>query len=54
MPSTILRLKKMNMINGGMVTSRMVANSRWYWVVNWLWKLSRVSWTVAFSVPGRK
>ena len=32
MPSTILRLKKMNMISGGMVTSRMLANSRLYWV----------------------
>jgi hypothetical protein len=31
------------MINGGMVTSRMVANSRLYWVVNWLWKCSKVS-----------
>src|SRR5829696_1924198 len=43
MPSTIFRLKKMNMINGGMVTSKIVANSRLYWVVNWLWKFSRVS-----------
>ena len=54
MPSTILRLKKMNMISGGMVTSRMAANSRLYWVLNWLWKLATVSWMVAFSVPGRK
>jgi DHA2 family methylenomycin A resistance protein-like MFS transporter len=36
MPSTILRLKKMNMISGGIVTRRILANSRLYWVVNWL------------------
>ena len=54
MPATILRLKKMNMISGGMVTSRMSANSRLYWVLNWLWKLNSVSWMVAFSVPGQE
>ena len=42
-PSTILRLKKMNMINAGMVTTKMFANSRLYWVVNWLLKLNWVS-----------
>ena len=54
MPSTILRLKKMNMMRGGMTTRRMVAKRRLYWVRNWLWKLSRVTWMVAFWVPGRK
>ena len=53
-PSTILRLKNMNMISGGIVISRMSANSRWYEVANWLWKLKSVSCTVAFSSPGRK
>ena len=42
-PSAIFRLKKMNMINAGMVTTKMFANSRLYWVVNWLLKLNRVS-----------
>ena len=44
MPSTILQLKKMNMMNGRMVTSRMAANSRSYWVLNSLWKFATVSW----------
>ena len=43
MPSTIFRLKKINMISGGIATSKMLANSRLYWVVNWLWKLSSVT-----------
>ena len=29
-------------------------NSRFHWVLNWLWKLNRVSCTVALSSPGRK
>ena len=53
-PSTIRRLKNMNMISGGIVINRMSANSRWYEVTYWLWKLNSVSWTVAFSSPGRK
>ena len=51
-PEMIFRLKKMNMISGGMVTSRILANSRLYWVLNWLWRLNSVNWTV--GVPGRK
>ena len=54
MPATICRLKNMNMISGGMVISRMSMNSRLYWVLNWLWKLYRVSWTVAFSLAGQE
>lgn len=38
-PATILRLKKMNMIRGGTVTSTMFVNSRLYWVLNWDRKL---------------
>ncbi len=54
MPATICRLKKMYMISGGMVISRMFVNSRLYDVLNWLWKLNSVSCTVAFLSPGRK
>src|SRR4051812_44557587 len=39
MPDTIFRLKKMNMISGGTVTSTMFMKSRLYWVLNWLVKL---------------
>ena len=39
MPDTILRLKKMNMISGGIVTSTMSMKSRLYCVLNWLGKL---------------
>ena len=53
-PSTIRRLRNRNSSSGGMVMRRMSANSRLYWVLNWLWKLNTVSWTVAFSSPGRK
>lgn len=42
-PSTIFRLKKMNMISAGMVTRRTFAKSRLYAVVNWLLKLNSVS-----------
>ena len=44
----------MNMISGGIVISSTSANSRFQRVLNWLWKLNSVSWTVAFSSPGRK
>ena len=54
MPDTIWRWKKMNMISGGMVISRTSVNSRFHCVLNWLWKLYSVSWTVALSLPGRK
>ena len=53
-PDTILRLKKMNMISGGMVIKSTSMKSRFHWVRNWLWKLKSVSWTVAFLSPGRK
>ena len=53
-PETIFRLKKMNMIRGGMVINSTFMKSRFHWVRNWLWKLNSVSWTVAFSSPGRK
>ena len=36
MPDTIFRLKKMNMISGGTVTSTMFMKSRLYCVLNWL------------------
>ena len=39
MPATIWRLKKMNTISGGIVTSRMFMNSRLNCDRNWLWKL---------------
>ena len=39
MPATICRLKKMYMISGGIVTSRMYMNSRLNWLTVWLWKL---------------
>ena len=39
MPATICRLKKMYMISGGMVISRMSVNSRFHWFSVWLWKL---------------
>ena len=39
MPATICRLKKMYMISGGMVVSRMYMNSRLNWLTVWLWKL---------------
>ena len=51
---TIWRWKKTNMIIGGIVMSRTSANSRFQRVRNWLWKLKRVSWTVALASPGRK
>ncbi len=38
-PATILRLKNMNMISGGMVMSRTSMNSRFHWVLNWPRKL---------------
>ncbi len=53
-PDTICRWKKMNRTSGGMVISSTSANSRFHCVVNWLWKLYRVSCTVALSLPGRK
>ena len=37
-----------------MVISSTSVNSRFHWVLNWLWKLYSVSCTVAFSLPGRK
>jgi hypothetical protein len=36
MPSTIRLLRNRNSSSGGMVMSRMSANSRLYWVENWL------------------
>ena len=44
----------MNMISGGMVIRSTSVKSRFQRVLNWLWKLNSVSWTVAFSLPGRK
>ena len=46
-PATICRLKKMYLMSTGAVISRMSANSRWYWVSNWLWKSNRVMWLQA-------
>ena len=42
MPATICRLKKMYMISGGIVMSRMSVNSRFHWLSVWLWKLYSV------------
>ena len=53
-PDTIWRWKNRNTISGGMVIRSTSAKSRCQRVLNWLWKLNSVSWTVAFSVPGRK
>ena len=53
-PDTIWRWKNRNTISGGMVIRSTSAKSRCQRVLNWLWKLNNVSWTVAFSVPGRK
>ena len=53
-PETIFLLKRMNMISGGMVINTTFMKSRFHWVRNWLWKLNSVSWTVAFSSPGKK
>ena len=50
MPATIWRLKKMYMISGGIVMSRMSVKSRFHDVWYWLWKLYSVSCTVAFFV----
>ena len=53
-PSTILRLKKMNISSGGMVMRRTSMNSRFHCESNWFWKLNSVSCTVAVSDPGVK
>lgn len=39
MPATICFWKKMYMISGGIVMSRMLVKSRFHCVLNWLWKL---------------
>ena len=38
-PATILRLKNMNMIRGGIVMRSTSMNSKFHRVLNWLWKL---------------
>ncbi len=38
-PATILRLKNMNMIRGGIVMRSTSMNSKFHCVLNWLWKL---------------
>lgn len=39
MPATICRLKKTYIRSGGIVISRMFANSKFHWFTAWLWKL---------------